>query len=101
MENIEKQIEEMVKVFCGNDCSYEDCPSCQFASGPLCNARIIAKKLYNAGYRNQSEIAKEILQEIECLAMSKIDADLSIGEINDTYYIDAIDELREKYTEAK
>jgi hypothetical protein len=46
-------------------------------------------------------VAKEIFEEIENLAMSKIDADLSVVQLNDTYYIEAIDELKKKYTEDK
>ena len=49
------------------------------------------------GYRKASEVAREIFEEIERVAMSKIDTDLSITALNDTYYIEAIDEVKKKY----
>lgn len=53
-----------------------------------------------AGYRKASEVAREIFEEIERVAMSKIDA-LSIAILDDSYYIQAIDELKEKYIEGE
>lgn len=53
-----------------------------------------AANSYKMHYEN---LAREIFEEIERLAMSKIDADLSIAQLNDTYYIEAIDELKKKY----
>ena len=47
----------------------------------------------------KTEVARKIFEEIENLAMSKIDADLSVVQLNDAYYIEAIDELKKKYTE--
>ncbi len=57
------------------------------------------QKLAEYGYRHKGEIAKEIFAEIERTAMAKIDANLSVALLNDTYYLEAIDELKKKYTE--
>ena len=84
----EKQIEEMANDLAQhcpdlveNCCGASSCVSC------------ITRFLYNAGYRK----ASELLEEIERVAMSKIDANLSIATLDDTYYIEAIDELKKKY----
>lgn len=48
----EKQIEEMALIMCGR----EDCKTCtHFIDATKCAAVVSAKKLYNAGYRKQSE----------------------------------------------
>ena len=93
MSNEEKQIEEMAnitRVWCEIDNS---CGSCHWET---CN-ECLAECLYKAGYRKASDVAREIFAEIERIAMSKIDGDLSIAVLNDTYYIEAIDELKKKY----
>ena len=53
----------------------------------------ITDKLMKIGYRK----VLDVLDEIERVAMSKIDGDLSIAMLGDTYYIEAIDELKKKY----
>ena len=57
----------------------------------------IATHLYGKGYRKAFDVAREVFAEIERIAMSKIDGDLSIAVLNDTYYIEAIDEIKKKY----
>lgn len=59
----------------------------------------IATELHKLGYRKESEVAREIFSEIERAAMSKINENLSIAVLDDTYYIQAIDELKKKYLE--
>lgn len=63
MTNKEKQIEEMLKVMCeeyNTDICKHECPI-----ATDCANKLIAKALYEAGYRKQSETAKEILQMIK------------------------------------
>ena len=100
MISMEKQIEEMVVLMCGERKKHKSCKGCK--SGNLnanayCRIEHYAEALYNAGYRKASDVVKEIFEEIERIAMSKIDGDLSIAVLNDTYYIEAIDELKKKY----
>lgn len=53
----EKQIEEMAKDLCQNEfCSTECHARCRLSANSYCwDVEIIAEKLYNAGYRKQSE----------------------------------------------
>ena len=69
--------EDLADTFCGDN----SCVTC------------ITDKLMNLGYRK----VLDVLDEIERVAMSKIDGDLSIAMLGDTYYIEAIDELKKKY----
>ena len=62
----EKRIEEMAK-YCH---FYEDgnctlCEELQVACDSNCDMCNFAKRLYNAGYRKASEVAREIFAEIE------------------------------------
>ena len=94
----DKQIEEMARTICNcydsGVCEIDEKP-CDLECGSVKNA----KELYAKGYRKASEVAEEIFAEIERVAMSKIDADLSVAILDDSYYIQAIDELKKKYTE--
>lgn len=54
-----KQIEGMAKVLYGKYCGNDKCGNCK---EPSCVSYIFAEKLYNAGYRKQSDTAREILQ---------------------------------------
>ena len=54
----EKQIEEMADKLCTTSyfCSTEDWDSCNQVDGEYCDrCRKLAERLYNAGYRKQSE----------------------------------------------
>lgn len=53
---------------------------------------------YNKG---RSDAAREIFEEIDRVAMSKIDENAPISTLDDTVYIQAIDEVRKKYTEGE
>lgn len=55
----EKQIEAIAKVICGGCPDNKECMHC------LCADWYRAEALYNAGYRKQSEVAREIFAEIE------------------------------------
>ena len=94
MERKEKQIEEMAKTLCKNSFS-EYCASgrCQ---NPNClvNAKAL-EALYNKGYRQASDVAREIFEEIERLMLD--------GVIGDKYpakviYPEKYAELKKKYT---
>ena len=51
MQEREKQIEEMAKIFCGMK---NGCDGCMWDKAH-CNERNYAEEIYNAGYRKQSE----------------------------------------------
>lgn len=87
----EKQIEEIAKVICGGCPDNKECMHC------LCADWYKAESLYNAGYRKQSEVAREIFEEI----------DKRIGILKNYGYINFIaqnifeilDEVKRKYME--
>lgn len=86
----ENQIEEMAKDLCGwcrNGICTVDMKPCDLG----CSHRDVATILYNAGYRKQSEIAREIFEEIDNL----FDKYPTLRNIGGT----AIAELKKKYTE--
>jgi hypothetical protein len=58
----EKQIDELAKYLCKNYSPY--CSMC-----PDCYAQEEATALYNAGYRKDSEVAREIIEEAEKIFM--------------------------------
>ena len=60
--NRERQIEEMAVILTDGGCTKCNCDeNGKFNCLPMYNAGL----LYNAGYRKQSEIVKEIFEEIE------------------------------------
>jgi hypothetical protein len=62
-----KQIEEMAKIIV-NGCREGNCEECKYSEGvlyPECVPSFTAEALYNAGYRRQDEVAREIFTEIE------------------------------------
>lgn len=85
----EKQIEEIAKVMCGGCPDNKECMHC------LCADWYKAEDLYNAGYRRQSEIAKESFEDIYKLTYRlSNDEHYTIGDM-----IWDIDELKKKYTD--
>ena len=98
--NRDKQIEEMARAICEhfvpNGCGR--CPDC-FCEGD-------ALKLYNAGYRKASEVAREIFEEIEEVFRQHTDGgyylnNAWIPEYLDPYTQDAVAKLKKKYTEGE
>lgn len=79
-----KQIEEMAIILTEGSCS--DCSKCDFRDKFNCHPIHEADILYNAGYRRQDEVAKEIFAEIEEV-------------INELGYFDELDftSLKKKY----
>lgn len=99
----EKQIEEMAKVLC-EDCARDVAPCRLNELGRMCDAvQEQAKALYNAGYRKQSEVAREIIKDLVKFADDKERHFHGHG----VWYIDADDvtdfitELKKKYTESE
>jgi hypothetical protein len=84
----EKQIEEMAKVICGNN---RDCKTCVHNSSiKECGCIFYANRLYEQGYRKQSEVVKAIADfmydgEIEGLAISMGGAFLTKNEFIDKF----------------
>ena len=78
----EKQIEEMAEAI------FQNCNCGLFFSEAEKIARFVVEE---QGYRKQSEVAKEIFEEIEKLKYTKYDW-------NDYVEWDAIAELKKKYT---
>ncbi len=98
----EKQIEEMAKLVCtvfdGN------CKDCPFNFYPPCPPKAGAERVYNAGYRKQSEVAREIFEEIEKLMQMVINDYKTCSCFGTADIVDyarewLISELKKKYTE--
>lgn len=56
------QIEGMAKVLYGKYCGNDKCGNCK---EPSCVSYIFAEKLYNAGYRKQSDTVREFVSKID------------------------------------
>lgn len=95
----EKQIEKIAKVICGGCPDSKECMHC------LCADWYRAEALYNAGYRKQSEVAKEIFAEIEKLVSTNKKTvgcatyEETIFYIED--FIEDLAELKKKHTGEK
>ena len=60
----EKQIEEMAKVICGNN---KDCKTCvHHFEIRECGCLFYAKRIYDAGYRKQSENLMAVVRCCDC-----------------------------------
>ena len=68
----EKQIEEMAKIIARRRAAFRN-PNVAF----MTTARKTADSIYSAGYRKQSEIAKEIFEEIERTFKGLLNGDIS------------------------
>lgn len=92
----DKQIEEMAKVLC-KDCARDALPCSLTITGIMCDAVMEqAEALYSAGYRKASDVAREIFEELEKIAIHGTTFHglclMSMGEV-------AFAELKKKYTE--
>jgi hypothetical protein len=76
-----KQIEEMAKVMCGGCADGKECMQC------LCADWYKAEKLYNTGYRKQSE--GEWIEE-RYIDEKRSDFKCSVCEYDDTFYRNSI-----------
>ena len=61
----EKQIEEMWDIIT-TDCDRE-CVGCEFENDKWCFTRFVINKLYNAGYRKQSEGEWKWISDDDCI----------------------------------
>ena len=80
MKEKEKQIEELTNalIFTARCGTYRD----------------VAEHLYNIGYRKQSEVAREIFEEIDQYIEQN-----GFGQFYKEYIKDIVSELKKKYTE--
>lgn len=103
-----KQIDEMAhEIRCLSYCKgYEDNRGCYIA--PTCalcrsnrenNADQISKALYNAGYRKQNDVAKQIFDDIDVILTAHRISHFE--NLFDDKLTDEITELKKKYMEAK
>ena len=74
----EKQIEKMAKEFSG-ECKESECEKCLFLR--YCKAHRLATNIYNADYRKQSEVAREIIDDILEALQGEIDTEDKLGRI--------------------
>lgn len=89
----EKQIEEMAKVICNTFAEKKYCEACPT---PWCYAEECATLLYCAGYRKQSEVTREIFEEID--GITDLFAKGLIGELE---MYDKLAEFKKKRTEGE
>ena len=97
----EKQIGEIGKIICGME---NGCDGCMW-NKTRCNERNYAEEIYKAGYRKQSEVVKEIFDEIEKLVLTNKKTvgcatyEETIFYIED--FIEDLAELKKKYTKSE
>ena len=82
----EKQIEEMAKTVCHLDRTCDQC-----MTSFECKAMTYAKRFYNAGYCKASEVAREIIKEIEkvnnlfCTTLGSVAIKRTLAELEKKY----------------
>lgn len=91
----QEHIEEMAKILCSD---YGDCKKCSLSNPESENPCMVyddCERLYNEGYRKQSDVAREIFEEIEKLKYR------NWGDCNDNFYLNYADveTLKKKYME--
>ena len=100
MKNKEKEIEEMSREICSEYDCVIPCQSCGYYGYANCRDVKSAEKLYIAGYRKASDVAREIFEEIRAESSYCVASQNGV-EIYHTklYNISAIklDELKKKY----
>ncbi len=92
----EKQIDEIAKLIC----TYPQCVHYNIigeCKNTVCQTVDFAEHLYNSGYRKQSEVVREIFEEIEKFTHRFLDDFNYLG--GDLVY--DIAELKKKYTEER
>ena len=88
----EKQIEEIAGVICGMK---NGCNGCMFNS-ETCYEHKDAEEIYNAGYRKQSEVAREIFDDINAIKKEYSSGNIDGNELFVRLYL-----LEKKYTEGE
>ena len=103
MDEKYKHIEEMVSAVCIQVRDYPKltCKMCKnenSSTNAYCRVQFEMERLYTAGYRKASDLAREIFEEIEEIAMHSITSfglqTMVMGEV-------AFAELKKKYTESE
>lgn len=96
--NRDKQIEEMAKNICSEYDCIIPCQSCAYYEYANCRDVKSAEKLYNAGYRKSTDLAREIFEEIEknMVAIDDIDFNHFRAIGRRTFA-----ELKKKYTKSE
>ena len=89
----EKEIEEMAKIIARRSAAFRN-PNVAF----MTTARKTADSIYNADYRKQREVAREIFDEIE---NNKRFIQDHAGNIGIVVTLQDITELKKKYTESE
>ena len=101
----QKQIEEMAKLVQGDMCGDVPCEECNYNGNmkilpKYCGTYLIAKKLYNAGYRKIPENAVVLTEERNKIICDRIEqlerVQVELQELNAKYYNEAKDLRREK-----
>ena len=117
----EKQIEEMAVIIAKQNCKPNGCENCDFAyeydtkeesCEDYVSYRKMAEAFYNAGYRKQSEVAREVAYDFQNRlrhifldmcdyndygTLNLLQIDSAIEALYDTF----IAELKKKYTEGE
>lgn len=99
--NSDKQIDEMAKVIENgvNICAKKPCEDCDFcgADDCMCQNLVIAKELHTAGYRKASDVAREIIDDLESQILPSGKGLYAFPIITHEF----IAELKNKYTEGE
>ena len=98
MKNKEKEIEEMSREICSEYDCVIPCQSCGYYGYANCRDVKSAEKLYIAGYRKASDVAREIFEEIEQLIeFNTLSGDIFTGKYFDADLENDLAELKKKY----
>lgn len=113
--NRNEQIEEMAREICSEYDCIVPCQSCAYYGYANCRNVWSAEKLYIAGYRKASEVAREIFAEIQAEIKAALDSNykaLPKVELSEELWScvrgridclqgleDFIEKLKKKYTE--
>lgn len=93
-EKIEKMIEALKKCSCVYTECEQECSQCSNEELYDETLKHIARTLYEAGYRKQSEVAREIFMDID-----RVVEKYSMGDIEYPAFLNIIAEFKNKYTE--
>jgi hypothetical protein len=95
----QKQIEEMAKIICKEGANNGDCDKCGFHR--QCSKFKVAEKLYNAGYRKESETAEKFSERLKEELENRsavVGYDLEDLEFDGEIIQECIDEICKEFT---
>ena len=93
----EKQIEEIAREMCHLSAECKTCQICNkryHGGDDLCYFKCVAKEIINHGFRKQSEVVKEIFEEITNIIYNLRDSPF----YSSSDAVDELTELKKKYT---